>query len=242
MKDKLILFSSMFVSLTVLSNAQPAKADEKSNKYLSISKIDTVRSSDFKNTTTTGSNLTDTSNTEKNSNMIPHAHSKYTQSIVDNGVDEINNVIILDFDDKPKNSDAAYEYNISTNASHTMGIKITSKSEINDFDLENLHFSANWSGASAGSSDPIPSWIIIEGIENIKYSEDGRSLTFDIIFSINQELLLNDIGTLNNIKMLNIRISTAFGNTISQNAGTITFEIVSEGQSTQPTQPTQPTQ
>lgn len=151
------------------------------------------------------------------------------QSLATTRQDETFNVVITDFDDKPKNSDAAYEYNISTNDSHTIGIKVASKSELDGIDLSKLTLSANWSGTAAGSSTPLPAWITVTGIQNIAYSSDHKTVTFNLVFSINQDLLLAEIGSLDNIRMLNIRIATNFGDPSSQNAGTITFEIVSEG-------------
>ncbi|MDT2757678.1 LPXTG cell wall anchor domain-containing protein [Enterococcus asini] len=153
--------------------------------------------------------------------------------------DETNNVTILSLDDQPKNSDAAYQYSVTADETHRLKIQITSKSPMDTLDLSMLTLSANWSGAQAGSATPLPDWIEGIGLDNTSFSDDGKSLTFDLHFSINQAKLQAALGSLNNLSMLTIRIATNFGNTISQNAGTITFETII-APTTQPSESTGP--
>ncbi|WP_368250666.1 LPXTG cell wall anchor domain-containing protein [Enterococcus sp. 2201sp1_2201st1_B8_2201SCRN_220225] len=153
--------------------------------------------------------------------------------------DETNNVTILSLDDQPKNSDAAYQYSVTADETHRLKIQITSKSPMDTLDLSMLTLSANWSGAQAGSATPLPDWIEGIGLDNTSFSDDGKSLTFDLHFSINQAKLQAALGSLNNLSMLTIRIATNFGNTISQNAGTITFETIIAS-TTQPSESTSP--
>ncbi|WP_368259480.1 LPXTG cell wall anchor domain-containing protein [Enterococcus sp. 2201sp1_2201st1_C11_2201SCRN_220225] len=161
--------------------------------------------------------------------------------------DETNNVTILSLDDQPKNSDAAYQYSVTADETHRLKIQITSKSPMDTLDLSMLTLSANWSGAQAGSATPLPDWIEGIGLDNTSFSDDGKSLTFDLHFSINQAKLQAALGSLNNLSMLTIRIATNFGNTISQNAGTITFETIiasttQPSESTSPSDSTQPSE
>lgn len=171
--------------------------------------------------------------------MQSKAATTTTQSERSPRIDETNNVTITDFDDTVKNSDAAYQYNISTNDTHSMGIKISSKSALGDFDLSQLTLEASWSGSSSSDVVPLPDWIKVSGIQNVAYSADHKTVTFDLIFSIDQERLIAALGSLDNIRMLTIRIATNFGGSIANNAGTITFEIITAG--SQPSETTDTT-